>query len=106
MTNIFADVHVCKSQGKHKHYMKQHISEQSRNFIVVLGSPSLCTVLTTNENNCDRSDGTDRCELSAPEGFIDQWAYEATANPEYQAPECPATMVTGKPDQIEVHGHT
>ena len=66
------------------------------------GATSLCSTESRDADKCDNSDGKGRCELFAPEGFVDHWAFEAEANPDHQTPECPASMVTGKPDRIEV----
>ncbi|XP_052790398.1 pappalysin-1-like isoform X2 [Mya arenaria] len=65
------------------------------------GSPSLCSTEARDKNKCDNSDGKGRCELTAPEEFIDQWAFDAVTNPEHETTECPASMVTGKPDRLE-----
>ncbi|EDO34671.1 predicted protein, partial [Nematostella vectensis] len=37
------------------------------------------------------------CGFYTPEGFLDQWARNASANPDYQLPECPASRVIGPP---------
>lgn len=42
------------------------------------------------------------CSLDPPDGFIDQWAVDANANPEYQGAECPVSIITGKPEKIQV----
>ncbi|KAH3797262.1 pappalysin-1-like [Dreissena polymorpha] len=68
------------------------------------GSPSLCSVITIKGDNCEHNGKVGDCGLSAPNGFIDQWAYAAVANPDHQSPGCPASFVTGKPDRLEKCG--
>ncbi|XP_053380167.1 pappalysin-1-like [Mercenaria mercenaria] len=61
------------------------------------GSPSLCSVSPI--DTCD--DSKQVCGLDPPEGFFDQWAIKANANPEYQGADCPASTVTGKLDRMQ-----
>ncbi|KAL4219279.1 hypothetical protein ACF0H5_021860 [Mactra antiquata] len=62
-----------------------------------MGTPSLCMYSLYNECNNDKSE----CDLTAPNGFYDQWTTHATANPEYQEPGCPTSLLVGPRDTIQ-----
>ena len=64
---------------------------------------------------CYRHEGDGRCEeferrssvadcgFYTPDGYKDQWAYRAVANPLYQTQTCPESVLAGPPDLSQVN---
>jgi hypothetical protein len=70
------------------------------------GEPSLC-YLHDGDGICEdfeRRYSIQDCGFFTPEGFTDQWATGAIANPEFQTPECPESVVIGQPHLMQVGG--
>ncbi|OWF49358.1 Pappalysin-1 [Mizuhopecten yessoensis] len=68
------------------------------------GNPSTC-FLHDGDGICqdfERNTSVRDCGFFTPDGFEDQWVMSAVANPTYQAPGCPATLLTGSPSQNSV----
>ena len=66
-----------------------------------LGHPSLC-YRHDGDGVCEdfeRMTSIKDCGFYTPEGFEDQWASNATANPAYQDEECPESVVIGTPSR-------
>ncbi|XP_071111670.1 pappalysin-1-like [Haliotis cracherodii] len=70
------------------------------------GSPSLC-YRHEGDGVCEDFEVTSSvsdCGYYTPPGYRDQWAHIATANPQFQLPMCPETVVTGPPDKSNACG--
>ncbi|XP_064650054.1 pappalysin-1-like [Lineus longissimus] len=67
------------------------------------GEPSLCYLHDGDGicENFERRYSIHDCGFFTPEGFTDQWATGAIANPEFQSPECPESVVIGQPHLMQ-----
>lgn len=76
------------------------VRKSEQNKFLLVGNPSLCYrhegdgVCEDFEQETSALD----CGFYTPEGFFDQWAHDAVANPEHQLPSCPARIATGAPE--------
>ncbi|CAH1277580.1 PAPPA [Branchiostoma lanceolatum] len=72
---------------------------QLEEFFHCKGEPSLC-YLHDGDGVCEdfeRRSSIQDCGFYTPQGFTDQWASEAMANPKYQNDDCPEDVITGPP---------
>ncbi|XP_074655680.1 pappalysin-1-like [Tubulanus polymorphus] len=63
------------------------------------GQPSLC-YLHNGDGECEefeKRSSIHDCGFYTPDGFVDQWAISAVANPEFQRHDCPESVVIGPP---------
>ncbi|XP_078604177.1 pappalysin-1-like isoform X2 [Branchiostoma floridae x Branchiostoma japonicum] len=72
---------------------------QLEEFFHCEGEPSLC-YLHDGDGVCEdfeRRSSIQDCGFYTPQGFTDQWASEAMANPKYQNNACPENVIIGPP---------
>ncbi|KAJ8321188.1 hypothetical protein KUTeg_001313 [Tegillarca granosa] len=70
----------------------------------ILGEPSLCYI-HDGDGICEEFEirtSVKDCGFYTPDGFDDQWALTAVANPDFQDLTCPATNILGIPDPKEI----
>ncbi|XP_035684196.1 pappalysin-1-like [Branchiostoma floridae] len=81
---------------------------QLEEFFHCEGEPSLC-YLHDGDGVCEdfeRRSSIQDCGFYTPQGFTDQWASEAMANPKYQNNACPENVIIGPPLRTQVRRRT